>query len=336
MTDHPATVGEEPVHQAAPAVLMIHPTRFSANPQTRKSNHFQSRPSGRPSAVADRARAETEALAVQLAANGVRVLLADGRADMSLPDEVFPNNWISCHADGTVLTYPMLANNRRMERRQETVDMLRRVGRLAIRRMVDLSAHERDHHFLEGTGSIVFDHIQRIAFACLSPRTHEKPLREVCALLGYRPMPFTATDRSGLPIYHTNVLMSLGTKFAVICADVIRDRAEREALLATIEAGGREVLVIGRRQMQNFAANILELRGDGPVIAMSTRAHAAWAESDQLSRFGRLVIAHVPTIETGGGSVRCMLAELSAPRFRSEPDAERYAKPGELLIRCTP
>ncbi len=314
MNRHPAPASDPA--QSARAVLMINPARFAANPQTRSSNRFQSKARGRPSQVASRARAETETLATQLQAHGVRVVLIEGQEHPPLPDEVFPNNWISCHADGTLIVYPMLAENRRRERRAEVIERLRDNAGIAIRRVVDFSSHEFDDRFLEGTGSIVFDHVNRVAFACLSPRTHPGPLSEVCALLGYRPVVFHATDSSGTPIYHTNVMMSVGTGFAVVCVDAITDPAEREAVVSALATHEREVLAISRQQMQDFAANILELRGHGPVIALSQRAHDAFGDAgrERLAHHGKLLVADIPTIEAaGGGSVRCMLAELFAP-----------------------
>jgi hypothetical protein len=303
--------------QSARAVLMIRPAHFGANPQTRSSNRFQGKARGRPSQVASRAQAEMESVAALLDAHGVRVVQIAGQDNPPLPDEVFPNNWISCHADGTLVVYPMLAENRRLERRPEVTDRLRNHAGLAIRRLVDLSSHEFDDRFLEGTGSIVFDHVHRVAYACLSPRTHPGPLNEVCALLDYRPVTFHAVDGSGTPIYHTNVMMSVGTGFAVICADAITDPTERETVVTELAAHGRTVLAISRQQMQDFAANILQLRGHGPVIALSKRALDALerAGREQLAQYGELVVADIPTIEAaGGGSVRCMLAELFAPQ----------------------
>lgn len=302
--------------QSARAVLMINPARFAANPRTRPSNRFQGKPRGRPNLIASRARAEVQAVAGLLRAHGVHVVLVEGQSDPALPDEVFPNNWISCHADGTLVVYPMLAENRRPERRQDVVELLRDNASLAIRRLVDLSSHEFDDRFLEGTGSIVFDHVHRIAYACLSPRTHLAPLTEVCALLGYHPLTFHAVDSSGTPIYHTNVLMSVGTHFAVVCADAITDPIERETVVTSLAGNDREVLAISMQQMHEFAANILELRGDGPLIALSRRALEAWSHtgSERLARHGELLVADIPTIETaGGGSMRCMLAELFVP-----------------------
>ncbi|MGB7737707.1 MAG: arginine deiminase-related protein, partial [Steroidobacteraceae bacterium] len=214
--------------------------------------------------------------------------------------------------------YPMLARNRRLERRLELITALATGSGRTIHRLLDLTQHESHGRFLEGTGSIVFDHARRIAYACLSPRTHQEPLSELCDELGYQPCTFTATDAAGVPIYHTNVMLAVGSRCCVIAASAI-DPRDRERVLSSLAASGRHVEIIDAMQMAGFAGNVLELRAAdaGSVLAMSATAHASFgpAAIERLaSTVNSIVAAPIPTIETlGGGSVRCMLAEVFLP-----------------------
>jgi hypothetical protein len=295
---------------------MIRPRRFVGNAQTLASNRFQD-PAVPQTGIGRAAQREFDGFAARLDRCGVRVHAFAGHAELDCPDEVFPNNWLSLHADGTVVIYPMLAPNRRSERRPELLDELRRHG-YRIERVLDLSRLEEQGRFLEGTGSLVLDRAQRIAYGCLSPRTHGDALAELGRRLCYEVVAFEAADRGGFPIYHTNVLMSVGTGFAVICAAAIRDRAQRRHVLDTLRSSGRGVLEIDIEQMHAFAGNLLELRSTcGPIIVLSATALAALDESQAgaLRSHGALVTADIPTIERyGGGSVRCMLAEVHLPR----------------------
>jgi hypothetical protein len=302
--------------QTAGAVLMIRPSHFAANLETAASNRFQS--SVRTDRdVAARATREFDALAVALAAAGVRVHAFAGARDAELPDEVFPNNWVSFHEDGTAVLYPLLAPNRRRERRPELIDALRAEHGYRVARIVDLTRLEQKEQYLEGTGSVVLDRVHRVAYACRSPRTHAAALAELCGSLGYEPQPFDATDRDGHTVYHTNVLLSIGTRFAVIASSALRDEAERRRIVARL-AEHREVIDLSFEQLHSFAGNLLELRaGDAPVIALSTAALASLRGPQRraLEACGQLVVADVGTIEKhGGGSVRCMLAEVALPR----------------------
>jgi hypothetical protein len=305
--------------QTAAAVLMVRPACFGSNPQTGPSNPFQ-RPAGRPAEeIATQARVEFDALAVALREAGVAVHDFDDRADPRCPDAVFPNNWVSCHADGTVVLYPMLAPNRRRERRLDLLLQLERRGRFRVTRLVDLTHHEADGHYLEGTGSLVLDHVRRIAYACVSPRTHREPLAEFCAELGYEACVFAATDAAGVPVYHTNVLLTIGSRMALIAAGTLAP-PDRERVLASLAAGERRVELLGSGALERFAANALELRAaDGSsVLALSQTAADSFPDEQRrrLGEFaGRLVSVPIPTIERhGGGSVRCMLAEVFLPR----------------------
>ncbi|HEX6997654.1 MAG TPA: arginine deiminase-related protein [Gammaproteobacteria bacterium] len=312
MPDLPAPRPGEP--QAAAAVLMVRPEHFASNPETLATNRFQA-PAAPSAPAAAAARREHDGLAVRLAAAGVRVHAFRGRRAEPLPDEVFPNNWVSFHGDGTVVLYPMLAPSRRRERRRELVDALARRYRVA--RVVDLTRLEERGECLEGTGSLVLDRPRRVAYAALSPRTTPGALAAFAAETGYEIVAFRAADRAGSPIYHTNVLMSLGTRFAALCSAAIPDPAEREALVERLRASGRVVVDLSFAQLASFAGNLLELRGrGGPVIALSARALAALTAEQRaaLAAHGRLVTADLATIERlGGGSVRCTLAEIHLP-----------------------
>lgn len=304
--------------QTADAVLLVRPASFGWNPQTQPSNRFQRDEPGLAGDANERARAEFDALVLQLRRAGVAVTVAVDVAPPVCPDAVFPNNWVSLHADGTVVLYPMLAPNRRLERRLDLIAALAAERRRTIVRLLDLTQHELHGRFLEGTGSIVFDHARRIAYACLSPRTHREPLAELCGELGYESCTFAATDAAGVPIYHTNVMLAIGSRCCVVAAGAI-DPRDRERVLASLASAGRQVEVIDAAQMAGFAGNVLELRtsGAGSVLAMSATAHASFgpAAIERLaSNVNRIVAAPISTIEMlGGGSVRCMLAEVFLP-----------------------
>lgn len=298
---------------------MVRPACFGWNPQTQASNRFQRADAGLALDANERACREFDGLVDALRGAGVAVTVAADRASPACPDAVFPNNWVSLHDDGTVVLYPMLARNRRLERRLELVTALADEGRYAVHRLVDLTHHEAHGRYLEGTGSVVFDHARRIAYACLSPRTDREPLDELCDELGYAPCPFAACDSSGVAIYHTNVMLAVGSRTCVVAAAAI-DATDRARVLASLGATGRTTELIDARQMAGFAGNVLELRAaDGcSVLAMSASARDAFgaAACDRLAAaVDRVVVAAIPTIETlGGGSVRCMLAEVRLPR----------------------
>jgi hypothetical protein len=298
---------------------MVRPARFGHNAETAGSNFFQ-RNAPRAGDDAVNALREFDALALALARAGVRVLQFAGQRGAALPDEVFPNNWLSLHADGTAVLYPLLAPIRRRERRDDVLAALRTQHGYRIDRTLDLTHFEHRGQFLEGTGSLVLDRPRRIAYACLSPRTHAAPLVEFGRALGYETVGFRAMDRAGRPIYHTNVLLAIGTGFAALCTAAIADPAERRAVVDRLEDTGHEILDLGFDQLEAFAGNLLELRGArGPVIALSATALRSLATGAQrtLEQHGELVVAEVPTIERiGGGSVRCMLTEVALPTAR--------------------
>lgn len=307
--------GMEP--QCATAVLMVRPARFGFNVQTAASNGFQHIPGAEPGGVEAAALREFDGLAAALRRAGVEVVDVADTSEPPKPDAVFPNNWVSFHADGTVVLYPMLATNRRAERREDLIAQTVQRGRFRVTRTVDLSAHESSGGYLEGTGSLVLDRTARKAYAALSPRTDLEVLGDFAQQLDYDLVTFDAHDARGGALYHTNVLMAIGARCAVVCGEAITDPAHRTAVFASLGAA-HDVVDISRAQMLDFAGNILELRGaDGPVIAMSDRACAAFdgAQRRVLESYGSVVTAAVPTIEhVGGGSVRCMLAEIHLPR----------------------
>ena len=309
----------EPLAQCAAAILMVRPAAFGFNQETAGTNLFQSPPAAGPESVRREALSEFDTAVESLRRAGVEVLVADEGTDPVSPDAIFPNNWISTHHDGTVVLYPMLAPVRRLERRADIVDRLSTGWGFGVRRVIDLGSNETCGRYLEGTGSIVFDHTNRTAYASLSPRSHRGMLYETQALLDYEFVVFRASDASGAAVYHTNVVMAIGERFAVVSAEAIGDERERQEVLGSLGSTGREILEITRAQMASFAGNVLELRStrDEPVLAASERAWRAFSEEQRrtLGTLARVVAVPMPTIESvGGGSMRCMIAEIFLPR----------------------
>jgi hypothetical protein len=307
------------MRQTTDAVLMLRPTAFGWNPETAGSNAFQ-QPGTVPAGLRQaRALAEFDGLVGALASAGARVFALDEPGPDACPDAVFPNNWVSLHHDGTVVLYPMMAPNRRRERRLELLARLEEQGGYVVKRLLDLTHHELAGRFLEGTGSVVFDHVARVAYACRSPRTDESVLRELCEELGYEPVAFDACDASGVPVYHTNVLLSIGTRSLIVCGAAIA-ASQRGPLLERLQAGTRQVVTIDHAQMAGFAGNALELHANGgaTLLALSAGAWQAFGAAGRealLACVDTVVAAPVPTIEQlGGGSVRCMIAEVFLPR----------------------
>lgn len=306
--------------QLARTVLMIRPVAFRSNPQTADSNQFQADPGAVSRVVEQRAAAvQFQGLVDTLLAAGVGVVVEPDRPEPDTPDSIFPNNWVSFHADGTVAFYPMMAPNRRAEVRPDIIERLSRQRGYRVDRVIDMTGLADSDHFLEGTGSLVLDRPRRVAYAALSPRTSLEAIAEFSQRLGYEVVAFEALDRDGNAIYHTNVMMSLGDGFAVICDATIRDPAQRKAVLGKLAAAGQEVIAIDEGQMSRFVGNCLQLEAtDGSrVIAMSRQAEEALTEDQtaRLRRHGRIVSAPIHDIErSAGGSVRCMLAEIHLPK----------------------
>ena len=302
--------------QSTSNVMLVRPAAFGFNAEAAKTNVF-SHASADPD-LSRKALAEFEALERRLADAGVETLVLDDTADPPKPDAVFPNNWFSTHADGTLVLYPMGTEPRRLERRVEDLrGLLYRAG-FEVRRVVDLTAHERDGRFLEGTGSLVLDRPRHRAFASRSLRTDAEVIADFDRELGYRTLLFDAFDPGGRPIYHTNVLLSPGTDFAVICPEAIAPD-DRSKVVEEIGRSGRPLVELSFAQLRRFGCNLLELRSRAghAVIALSAKALANLRHDQlrQLEGFGELVAADIPTIEAvGGGSVRCMIAEIHLPR----------------------
>jgi hypothetical protein len=297
---------------------MIRPVRFESNPQTAGSNRFQGSTNAAPEEQHAAAITEFDGLVAALRDKGVAVFVFEDTLEPHTPDAVFPNNWVSFHASGEVVLYPMEALNRRTERRIEIIDDLAGDLGFQVSEVVDLSAHEEDGHYLEGTGSMVLDRVNRIAYACLSSRTQLDPLGDFAQRMEYDVVAFDAVDRNGVPIYHTNVMMNVGEDLAVICAEAIPREEQREAVLQRLRETGHEVLLLSYDQLDAFAGNMLELRcaDGGRLVAMSRRAFDALdgVQREALGRNGEVVAVPIDTIEaSAGGSVRCMLAEIHLP-----------------------
>jgi hypothetical protein len=301
--------------QPASAVLLVRPAAFGFNAEAAETNVF-SHSSADPELRA-KAQAEFDELARQLSGTGVGVLILDDTAEPPKPDAVFPNNWFSTHADGTIVLYPMSTPPRRLERRADDLRSLLERNGFRTARLVDLSRHERDGRFLEGTGSLVLDRPRRRAYANLSSRTHTDVIADFDRQLGYSTVVFDARDPGGRPIYHTNVVLSLGTGFAVACLEAVAAE-HRDRLVGELEESGRTIIELSFAQLRRFGCNLLELQGkDGPVIALSQKAltNLRPEQVRLLESFGELVAVDIPMIEAvGGGSVRCMIAEIHLPR----------------------
>lgn len=301
--------------QAPGAVVMVRPHHFTPNPETAVDNAFQlPRPDLSAERLAGRALAEFDALVRTLMAEGVRVHVFEDLGH-STPDSVFPNNWFSTHQGGRIAVYPMAAPSRRGERRPDVIELLKREYR--VQEVIDYSGLEYDHLFLEGTGAMILDHSERVAYVGASSRADPVILERFCTHFGYEPMVFANTDPDGNPIYHTNVIMSIGTEFACVCTEVMSDAARCAEIVARLEGSGRDVVDLSWSQVTEFCGNGLELAGtDGRIFACSARAASAFTDEQRavIERSARIVAAEVPTIELAGGSVRCMLAGVHLTR----------------------
>ena len=309
--------------QLTSTVMMIRPAGFESNPLTAASNRFQGKSAASPEEQQETALREFDGLVARLRTAGIEVIVIEDKPVPHTPDAIFPNNWISMHADGRVVLYPMEAENRRTERRSDILDYLGSAAGRSISEVIDLSGHEANGHYLEGTGSMVLDRANRVAYACISTRTHLDPLGDFAQRLGYDVVAFNAVDSDGVPIYHTNVLMSVGEELAVICDVAIRRDDQREAVLARLRDTGHDIVSLGYAQLDAFAGNMLELRNKAGerVIVMSQCAYQSLDEGQRarLAANGRIVSAPIDTIEaSAGGSVRCMLAEVHLPEEGSK------------------
>ncbi len=300
--------------QAPAAVVMIRPSRFHPNPQTAGDNLFQSVPDLSADDIAKGAAREFDAAVARLRDAGMRVHVFQDEGETT-PDSIFPNNWFSTHSGGHVAIYPMYAENRRRERRWDVIEMLKREYRVA--EVTDYSGLEPDGLTLEGTGAMVLDHVGRLAFVARSNRADPILLERFCTRFGYEPIVFDATDASGAPVYHTNVLMTIGTAFAMVGLDMVRDDERRQTIITRLRETHHEIISLSHSQIGDFAGNAIELQtADGPILALSARALAS-LHPDQIAiveKSVRPVPLDLPIIESAGGSARCMIAGLHLAR----------------------
>jgi hypothetical protein len=301
--------------QSANAVVMIRPSRFYPNPETALDNAFQQKFQAESSdSLTARARTEFEGTVRTLSAAGVKVHVFDDTPAPEKPDAVFPNNWFSTHHDGRIALYPMYSPSRRRERRLDLIESLRKL--YGVTGVVDYSPYERRGLYLEGTGSLVLDHVQRLAYVSLSMRADREPLQKFCADFDYEPVTFVSTAGEGRPIYHTNVMMCLATSFALVGLEMIDNQAQRETVRNRLETSGKTIISLTRAQIENFAGNALELHNEqGKLLILSTRAQAHLRDEQRatIERFARLLPLALPTIELAGGSARCMMATVHLP-----------------------
>jgi hypothetical protein len=310
--------------QSSSSILMIRPVSFGYNTETAETNTFQSQATAlQPAQIQEIARSEFDAFVIKLRAAGIDVIVFDDTLQPHKPDSIFPNNWVSFHEDGRVVLYPMQAQNRRLERKADLIYQLKDNFGFGISEIIDLSYFEREDKFLEGTGSMILDRDHKIAYACLSPRTNAEVLKVFCDKMGYAPHTITAIDKKGVPVYHTNVLMALGENFAIICLEAIPDESEREKLTQSLENTGKIIIPITYDQMLKFAGNMLQVRNtDGKeILVMSDSGYNSLSDEQYDALYNRTGILHanLNCIETyGGGSARCMMAEIFSPKIVEE------------------
>ncbi len=295
-------------------ILMIRPVNFAFNAETAVNNAFQV--AGQERDAQQKAEKEFDGFVGLLQQKGIEVMVINDTPVPYTPDSIFPNNWVSLHEDGTMVLYPMFAPNRRLERKQPVIEEIRKKFR--VNKIVDLSVYEKENRFLEGTGSMVLDHENRVAYACLSPRTDLQLLEEFCHTMNYQAIAFNATDKNNKPIYHTNVMMCVADRYIVICLESIVSPSEREAVVAQILAGKKELVEISLDQVNEFAGNMLQVESKNrqKFLVMSSRAYHSLTDLQRakLEAYNEIIHAPLDTIETnGGGSARCMMAEIGLP-----------------------
>ncbi len=306
--------------QAPHHVLLIRPASFGSNPETIDSNAFQHEQDLSNERLQLLALQEFDTMIDVLNDNHIQsIVIPDTQAPVK-PDAIFPNNWVSMQPDGKVVTYPMLAPNRRLERRPDVVELLN--NSFIVKEILDFSAFENQGEIVEGTGSLIFDHANKIAYAARSPRTSERIARVICDKLGYTLIVFDATDEAGKAIYHTNVMMAIATKFAIVCLDSIRIETELNSLLDSFESTGHQVIAISFEQMNSFAGNVLEVLNsrNEPLLIISEAAVQSLlpGQLDAITKFVDIVPISIPMIEKySGGSVRCMMAGIHLAQKKS-------------------
>lgn len=305
--------------QTTDTVLMIEPIAFGFNEETAKNNYFQSEQKGFD--IQFKALSEFKMFVEKLRGKGINVITIKDTLDPHTPDSIFPNNWVSFHNDGKVVLYPMFASNRRVERREDIIETIKKQG-FEVMEIDDWSLPETQGHFLEGTGSMIFDHDHKIAYGSVSLRLDENLFREFCEKYGFTPVVFHSFQTVGeerLPIYHTNVMMCVADQFVVICLDCIDNELERSKVIETIKNSGKEIIEISEDQMQRFAGNMLQVNNkEGQkFLVMSETAYQSLSP-DQISaieKYCEIIYSDLNTIEmNGGGSARCMLAEVFLPK----------------------
>ncbi len=294
-------------------LLMIQPVNFGFNEETAVNNSFQTNIEGD---IQQKALQEFNNFVALLREHKVDVTVVEDSLSPATPDSIFPNNWISFHHDGRIFLYPMFAVNRRQERKPAVLNAIR--SRFQVKEIVDLSRSETNALFLEGTGSMVLDRENKIAYACLSPRTNEKLLNEFCGMVDHSPVTFRAADGMGVDIYHTNVMMCIADSYAVICLESIPDMEERNLVLGSLIKTNKEIIDITLQQLNHFAGNMLQVKNadDELLLIMSSQAYSALTANqvETLQRHNHIIHAPLDTIETaGGGSARCMMAEIFLP-----------------------
>lgn len=306
--------------QITDTIVMIRPVAFRMNEQTAVNNFFQEDIALKNAEINTKAQAEFDAFVAKLRAVGVNVIVENDDLRMDTPDSIFPNNWISFHENGDIGLYPMFAENRRRERREEVLIRLENEGFL-INNVFDYTPAEDEGYFLEGTGSLLLDRVHRKAYCALSPRADEELLIEFCEDFEYLPVVFTANqtvDGKRLPIYHTNVMMCLAENFCVICLDTIDDAKEKKNVMQHLRSDGKEIIAISEAQMHHFAGNMLQLQGrDRKYLVMSAAAHKSLTkiQIEAIEKYCEILSSDLSTIETcGGGSARCMMAEVFLPK----------------------
>ncbi|MCQ9636566.1 arginine deiminase-related protein [Chryseobacterium sp. WG23] len=305
--------------QTTDTVLMIEPIAFGYNAETAKNNYFQIEQTGVD--IQSKALAEFNTFVGKLRNKGINVISIKDTLDPHTPDSIFPNNWVSFHKDGKVVLYPMFASNRRVERREDIIESIKDQG-FDVAEIDDWSFSETQGHFLEGTGSMIFDHDNKIAYGSVSLRLDEQLFRDFCAKYGFTPIVFHSYQTVGterLPIYHTNVMMCVADKFVVICLDCIDDELEREKVIETIKNSGKEIVEISEEQMQQFAGNMLQVQNKNgeKFLVMSQTAYQSLHPEQvaAIEKYCEIIYSDLNTIEVnGGGSARCMLAEVFLPK----------------------
>ncbi|CAL2101381.1 Amidinotransferase [Tenacibaculum sp. 190130A14a] len=310
------------MQQTTNTILMVRPANFRMNEQTAVNNYYQQELSGMlPASINAKAQQEFDAFVEKLRAVGVEVVVIEDTKEPNTPDALFPNNWISFHKNGDVGIYPMFAENRRLERREDALEILEEKG-FAIENVVDYSEAEEEEIFLEGTGSMVLDRVHRKAYCALSPRADEELFIEFCEDFEYTPVVFTANqtvEGNREEIYHTNVMMCVAETFAVVCLDAIDDKKEKKNLLKHLKTDGKEVIAISEKQVNQFAGNMLQVKGenDQVYLVMSSSAYNSLTKEQlhKIEKHNPIVHSSLETIETcGGGSARCMMAEVFLPK----------------------